>query len=137
MHSISNNIEILMVCETGNINDELFESLLQRYQKPKEESRKRGSEFIHKYVDLLYYNLHKISLRKVKSYVKSPEWLENERAAINPKDKKGDKCFHYALTLALNHKTLNQQRISKIKLFIGRYNWKDVPSYLKDWTKLE
>ena len=106
MHSISNNIEILMGSETDNINDELFESLLQRYQKAKEESRKRGSEFIHKYVDLLYYNLHKISLRKDKSYIKSPEWLENERAAINPKDKKDDKCFHYALSLALNHQNI-------------------------------
>ena len=66
MHSISNNIEILMGSETDNINDELFESLLQRYQKAKEESNKKGSEFVFESVDLMYYHLHKISLRRGK-----------------------------------------------------------------------
>ena len=38
--------------ETDDIIDKLFESLLQRYQKSKEESRKRGREFID---ELLIY----------------------------------------------------------------------------------
>ena len=46
MHSISINIEILMGGETDDITDKLFESLLQRYQKAKEESRKREIEFM-------------------------------------------------------------------------------------------
>ena len=46
MQSISNNIEILMGSETDDITDEPFESLLRRYQKAKEESTKRGSEFM-------------------------------------------------------------------------------------------
>ena len=124
MHSVSNNIETLMRNEADGVIDKLFESLLERYQKAKEESRKRGSEFIHENVDLLYYNLHKTSLRRSKLYIKSPEWLENKRATINLKNKKDDKCFQYVLTLALNHQNIerNYRRISKIKPFIGQGN---------------
>ena len=77
----------------------------------------------------------------MKSYIKSPKWLENKGATINPKNKKDNKCFHYALTLALNHQNIeiDHQRISKIKPFIGQYNWKDIdfPSGRKDWKKFE
>ena len=43
MHTRSDNIEIMMVNETYEIIEELFESLLQRYQKNLEEET-RGSE---------------------------------------------------------------------------------------------
>ena len=66
IHSVSNNIENFMGEETDDIIDELFESLLQRYQKAKEESNKKGSEFVFESVDLMYYHLHKISLRRGK-----------------------------------------------------------------------
>ena len=45
------------------------------------------------------------------------------------------------MTLALNYDKIdrNPQRISKIKPFIEKYNWKDIdfPSTSKDWKKLE
>ena len=53
MHIKSNNIEIMMVSETDEIIDELFESLLQNYQKYLEESM-RESNFVFDSVDLLY-----------------------------------------------------------------------------------
>ena len=53
-----------MGSEIDDIIDELLEYLLQRYQKAVEESRKSGSEFIFDNAHLLYYNLHKISLRE-------------------------------------------------------------------------
>ena len=114
-----------MGSETDDIIDELFESHLQRYQKAKQEAKKRGREFIHENVDLLYYYLLKTRLKKGKSYIKSPEWLRNKEATINPKNKKDDKCFQYALTAALNHQKIKKdpQRISKIKPFIDQYNW--------------
>ena len=82
MYSPSNNIEILMGSETENIIDELFKSLLQRFQKSRETSNNREGELIHENVDLLYYYLQKISLTRGKSYIKSPKWLENKRATI-------------------------------------------------------
>ena len=60
IHRKSDNIEIMMGSETDDITDELFESLLQKYQEGFEESM-RGSKFIFDSVDL-YHNLQKISL---------------------------------------------------------------------------
>ena len=89
----------------------------------------------------MYSNLHKISLRRGRSYIKSREWLENKKATIKPKNKKDNKSVQCALTLALNHQNIERdhQRISQIKPFIGQYNWKDIvfPPQTKDWIKLE
>ena len=56
MHTKSDNIKTMMGIETDDIKDELFESLLQKYQEGLENSI-RGSKFIFDSVDLLYYNL--------------------------------------------------------------------------------
>ena len=102
MHTKSNNIEIIMGSETNDIIEELCESLLQKYQEWLEESM-RGSEFIFDSVDLLHYNLQKISLnRKGSSYIDSPKWLKNKKATINPKNNDNN-CFQYNLTAALNY----------------------------------
>ena len=91
----------------------------------------RGSEFVFDSVDLLHYNLHKISLNRGGSYIDSPKWLKNKKATINPQNN-DDKCFQYALTAALNYEQIekNPQRISNTKSFINHYNLKviDVPS---------
>ena len=47
----------MMGSETGEIIEELFKSLLQRYQEGLEESVKE-SEFIFDRVDVLYYDLN-------------------------------------------------------------------------------
>ena len=54
MYIKSNNVNILMGSETDEIFEELFESLLQNYQKDLEESM-RGSYFVIDSVDSLYY----------------------------------------------------------------------------------
>ena len=141
MHTKSHNVEIMMGSETNEIIEELFESLLQNYQNDLEKSMK-GSEFTIDSIDLLYYNLNKISLgRKGRSYIDSPKWLKNKKATINPKNNDNN-CFQYALTVALNYQSIKKdpQRISKIKPFINQYNWKEIdfpaqPS--KDWKKFE
>ena len=73
MHTKNNNIEIMISSETNDITKELRKSLLQRYQKGLKESVK-GSEFVGDSIDLLYYHLHKISLKRIgSSYVDSPK----------------------------------------------------------------
>ena len=123
MHTKSNNVEIMMGSEADQIIEELFESLLQLYQKNFEESM-RGSEFVYDIVDALYYNLNKVSLSRGGSYIDSPKWLKNKKATINPQNKKDDRCFQYAATVALNYQKIknNPERISKIKPFIHQYN---------------
>ena len=63
------------------------------------------------------------------------------KKTINPKNEKDNKCFQYALTVALNYEKIkeNHQRISKIKPFIDQYNWNEIdfPSTGKDWKKFE
>ena len=72
----------------------------------------RGSEFIFNSIDLLYYRLHKIHSKSGGSYIDSPDWIKNKRATINPKNK-DNKCFKYAITIALNHEEIKKdlQRI--------------------------
>ena len=65
--------------ETDDIINELFKSFLQRYQEKLEKSMK-GSEFVFNSVDLLYYHLHKIGLKRGESYIDSPEWLKNKKS---------------------------------------------------------
>ena len=100
MHAKSDNVEIMIGSETNEIIEELFKSLFKRYQEGLEKSM-RGSEFIFDSVDAFYYNLNKISSNRGGSYIDSPEWLKNKMATINPKNN-DDKCFQYALTVALN-----------------------------------
>ena len=84
----------------------------------------------------MYYSLHKTRLRRGKSYIKSPEWLRNKRAAINPQNEHHNNCFQYAVTVELNHQNNENhpERISNIKPFINQYNWEDIdiPLHQKD-----
>ena len=51
--------------------------------------------------------------------------LKNKKATINPTNKKDNKCFQYAITVALNQEVIgkNPERTTKIKPFINKYNW--------------
>ena len=86
------------------------------------------------------YHIHKTTLKRGKSYIKSPEWILNKRTTINPKNK-DNKCFQYSITVALNHQNIENhpERISNIKRFIDQYNWggKDFPARIKDCEKFE
>ena len=100
----SDNEEIRSSNETDDIVKELFTSFLNNYLK-EEIILRKGSGFIFESVDLLSYTFHKISLKRGISYIKSPEWVINKRATINPKNK-DNKCFQYSITVALNYQTL-------------------------------
>ena len=71
MHTRSNNVEIMVGSETNEIIKDLFESVLQKYQEGLEESMRR-SEFVHDSVDVLYFNLNKVSLSRGGSYIYIP-----------------------------------------------------------------
>ena len=135
----SDNEEIRSGNETDDIVKGLLNSFLNNYQK-EEIVLRNGSNFVFESVDLLSYHIHKTSLKRGKSYIKSPEWILNKRATINPKNK-DNKCFQYSITVALNHQNIENhpERISNIKPFIDQYNWEgiDFPAEIKDWEKLE
>ena len=83
MHTKNGDTDVLMGSETNDIVKEHFQSLLQKYQEGLEETM-RGSEFIFDSVNLLYYHIHKISLKRGRSYQKNND----------------NNCFQYALTVA-------------------------------------
>ena len=128
MDSKSKNVEILMGDETDDIIKEVFKSFKQI---------------------LYYYSLHKTRLRRGKSYTESPAWLKNKKVTINSQNEDDNSCFQYAITVALNHQNSenHSERISNIKSFINKYNWKDIyfpehrrdPKKFKqeDWEKLK
>ena len=86
----------------------------------------RVSDFVFESVNLLYYSLHKISLNRGLSYVKSPDLIKQKKATINPKCV-DSKCLRDAITVALNYEKIkyNPERISILKPFFDEYNWKD------------
>ena len=120
----SDNEEIRRGIETNDIINKLVEFFLSNYQDD-EKILRNGSSFVFESVDLLAYHIHKTNLKRGKSQIKSPEWILNKKATINPKNK-DNKCFQYAVTVALNHQKIGKhpERISNIKLFIDKYNWK-------------
>ena len=118
----------------------MFNSFRRRFQEGLE-TKMKGSSFIFERIDLLEYHLHKISLNRDSSYIKSSEWMKIKKVTINPKNTKDNNCFQYAITAALNHQNISHhpERISNLKPFINDYNWKDTefPSHSKDWRKFE
>ena len=112
MHTRSDNIEIMI---GDDIIEELFKSFIQKYEKNLQ-NKMRGSDFEFDGVNFLYYDFNKISLNREGSYIDSPKWLKDKKSTINPKTN-DNKCFQYAVTLALNLDKIkiDSQRISKIK----------------------
>ena len=52
-------------------------------------------------------------------------WKRKKRT-INPKNA-DEKCFQYATTVAINYEEIEShpERVSNIKPFINKYNWKE------------
>ena len=139
MYTRSDNEKFMRSDDTNEIIKLLFELFLQRFEENLQ-NKMRGSEFEFDGINFLYYDFNKTSIYRGGTYKDSPKWLKNKKSTKNPKNN-DDKCFQYAVTLALNLDNINKhpQRISKIKPFIDQYNWKDIdfPAKSKDWRKLE
>ena len=103
IYSASKPVEVFMGSETNNVIDRTFDTTLQRFQQAIETSIKGGSEFTHEGVALLYYYFQKIDIRRTESYNAFPDWLVNKEARINPRNENDNKCFQYAITIALNY----------------------------------
>ena len=106
----SNNENIMWCNETCYWKT--FWIFLDNYQK--EEQYIKGSDFVFESVELMDYKLHKVNLKRGRSYVKSPKWLANKGATINPKNIDDDKCFQYSVTLSLNYNEIKKKELENI-----------------------
>ena len=68
----------------------------------------KGSEFVFDYVQLLYYKCHKRNPYRDGSNIDSPNWIKNKKSTINSINKKYNKCFQYAVKVALNHEQIKK-----------------------------
>ena len=118
MYVRSNNEEFMSGDDTGEIIKSLFQSFIQRYEEGLQ-NKMKGSDFEFDGINFLYYDFNKTSIYRGGTYIDSPKWLRDKRSTINPKNK-DNKCFQYAVTLALNLGNIDNrlERISKIKPFI-------------------
>ena len=139
MHTRSDNEELMNGSDTDEVIKLLFESFLQKCEENLTDKVRR-SNFEFDGINSLYYNFNKTSMNRGGSYIDSPKWLKDKKSTINPKNN-DDKCFQHAVTLALHLDNIDNhpERISKIKPFINKYNWKDIdfPSTSKDSKKFE
>ena len=136
----SDNAEIKLGNETDDIIKRLINSFLNKYQNEGIILR-NGSNFVFESVGLLSCRIHKTSLRRGNSYIKSTEWIANKKAAINSKNE-DNRCFEYSIIDALHHKEIKShpKRISRIHhYFSWDYNWEDIefPAGIKDWKRFE
>ena len=101
---LSGNKEIRLGNEMDDIVKRFIDSFLNNYKK-EEIILRNGNNFVFESVDLLSYHIHKTSLKRENSYIKSPEWIASEKAIINPTNV-GNRCFEYSIVVALRHKEI-------------------------------
>ena len=103
--------------EAGEIIKNLFKLLHNRY-KNNLQNLMKGSEFLFDYVHLLYYKCHKINPNCVGLYINSLDWIIYKKGAINPINKKDDKCFQHAVRVVLNHEKIGKHSNEQQKLIL-------------------
>ena len=81
MHAASDNIEIMFGDDNDDIIEQIFESLLKKYEENLQNNM-RGSEFELDGVNFLYYDFNKTSINRGGSYIDSQKWLKDKKSTI-------------------------------------------------------
>ena len=82
------------------------------------------------------YKLHRVRLRRGGSYIKSPEWLANKKATMNPKNKTDDECLGWSTSSALDYNEIIKKEFENIFKKI-KHEDKDFSSHKRDWENFE
>ena len=96
--------------EANEVTKKFFDSLKNRYRNNLE--LMRASEIVFDYVQLLYYQCHKINLNRGGWYIDSPDWIKTKKQKWIPSIKKLT-----TVTIALNYEEIEKkhpQRITKL-----------------------
>ena len=120
--------------DTDNIIEELFESFLNNYQE--ELKITSGSESNFENVEKMDYKHRRVRLRRGRSYIKSPEWLLNKEATINPKNENDDECLRWSIISALNYKEITKKEFENISKKI-KHEDKGFSLQQGDWENFE
>ena len=82
-HVNSKNIEILPGDDVNDIIKELTDSFYKNYEE-RLLILKNGSGYVYDNVEVLAIRFHKMEIKRGSSYIESPEWRKNKKAAIKP-----------------------------------------------------
>ena len=118
---------------TNAIIREIFRSFLHNYQQ--EVKIIKGSNFVFESVDILDYKLHRVRLNTGGSYIKSPKWLENKKATINPKND-DDECLRWSIISALNYNDIMKKEFENIFKKV-KHEDKDFSLHKRGWENFE
>ena len=80
-------------------------------------------------------------LTRGSSYIVLPRWIASKKAVVNPINEGDERCFMWAVIAGLHYREIgnNPERISKLKPYVGRYNWDGLvfPATLRDICRFE
>ena len=126
----SDNVSIMQGKNTNDIIREIFDSFLYNYQR--ELKNIKGSDFVFESVDILDYKLHRVRLKRGGSYIKSPKWLKNKKAVINPNNENYDECLKWSIIWALNYNEITKKEFGNIFEKI-KHEDKNISLHKRDW----
>ena len=99
-----------------------------------------GINYFFDSVQLIYYECHRGSFIDDGSYINSLDRITKTKTTINQKSI-DDKCIPYTPTAPLNYEEIEShpERVSNIKPFINKHNWKEInySSKIDDWKTFE
>ena len=98
----SKNIVSHLSDKTKDILGQLIDSFL-KYFNHKLMVCKTDSSYVFDSIEGFSIHFHKIDLIRGSSYIPSPTWLQFKKAIVNPKNKKDNYCFAYAISIAIYH----------------------------------
>ena len=133
IYAWSGNIGIMRGSDTDDNIKEIFKSFLHNYQEQLKIIN--GSEFVFESVQLRDFKLHRVRLKRGGSYIKFPEWLENKKAIINPKNKNDNECLRWSTICALNYNEIMKKEFENIVKNI-KYEYKGFSLQKRDWEML-
>ena len=82
------------------------------------------------------YRLYRVRLKRGGSDIKSPEWLLNKGATINPENKNDAECLRWSTICLLNYSEIMKEDFQNIFQNITHED-KDFPSHKRDWENFE
>ena len=124
-----------MGSDTEGAVDKLFNTLLKRFQCAQKISNETGNTFIPDSVELSYYHFQRIDIRRVETYMMSPDCIVGKKATINPQNGKDNECFKRSIIGGLNYNKINEKELKKIENF-KRIDT-DISSHQKEWKEFE
>ena len=100
------------------------------------------SSYVFESIEGFDIYFHKTDLKRGSSYIPSSTWLQFRKAIVNPKNKNGNYCFAYGITIAIYHNEIskNLNRISnKLLDCTDKLNWNGIgfPASTPDYKRFE